>query len=92
MSAEATAHSFIDKARVVLTSVPAIGGAVIAVLTTVATVLIPTLPASVQVQAAAYVASAIAAVTTVVGMVKRLTPAPQDQQGIFPPADPPVEA
>lgn len=87
MSTEATAHGYIDKAAVVLKSVPARGAAVIAVLTTIATVVVPQLPVAYQAQAAAYVATAIAAVTAVVQMVVRLTPAPKAEQGIFPPAD-----
>lgn len=85
MSTEATAHGIIDKVAVVLKSVPAMGAAVIAVLTTIATVLIPTLPTGWQAQAAAYVATGIAAITAVVQMVVRLTPAPKAEQGIFPP-------
>ena len=64
--------------RVVLGAVPAWGAALTAVLSSLSTSVIPLLPVTWQVKAAAIVAAVVAGIATVVKVVARVTAVPPE--------------
>jgi len=78
--------TLLAKAKVLLAAVPTWGAAAIAVLTVVADQIVPMLPGPMAIRVAGYVATAIAALSAVVAVVSRVTPAPVDKRGLLPPA------
>lgn len=75
---------FLEKVKVLLNAVPAWGATATAVLTFLATYVVPKLPGDWPVKAGAFVAAALGFVATVVSVVSRVTPAPADQVGLLP--------
>ncbi len=65
---------FFAKVKVVLTAVPTWGAVAVGFLTFVSTQVVPNLPADQGQRVAGWVASAVAAVASVVAVVRRVTP------------------
>lgn len=75
----------IEKIKVVLRALPSYLAVASALLTLVATQLVPLLPPDLGLQVAAWCATAVAFIASVVATIKRLTPADPDTYGLLPP-------
>lgn len=75
------------RAKVLLTAAPTYLATVAAVLTVIATQIVPLLPADYGAQVAGWVATGLAAVAAVVRVVSILTPADPATYGLLPPSE-----
>jgi hypothetical protein len=82
-------HGFIDRARVVLTAAVTWITLATTVLTGVAAAVVPNLPDPWGSQVAGWVAAAVAFLTGVVNIIRRVTPVPREERGVLPPPPPP---
>lgn len=81
-------HAFIDRARVVLTQAVTYIAAVSATLVLIAQNVVPELPEPIGSTVGTWVATAIAFLGGVVGIIRRVTPVPREERGILPPPSP----
>ncbi len=79
---------FIAKTKVVLKALPTHLAVVTATLTIVAAELIPLLPENIAIQAAGWIATALAAIAAVVRTISRVTPVLDSaERGLLPPGE-----